>query len=368
MDRVWPGATIGNAPVKRERNPYDCCRWATELKTTVGGNAYLSSVRTAVFILLLLSFARQAGGQRIFESYTSSKARLRTGNGPNDFLPYNQKGYTLVLPDTATTAAGVVIALTDNKFDLHSDSSQQIYPQAAAKGLAVLYLSTGVPVDLYFSTASLLYVDTALKNLFVRHHLPNKNIVFLGVNLAGHRALKYLEFCGRKKSSFNPDTKAVVLCDGVLDWVRQWYEGAKGIRDRFAESAVLEGKLVTWLLQKNLGGTPKTQLEKYLNFSTYSYFDETARHVNYFTSCAVRAYTEPAPHYWMNAKRKTTFDTNFPDMVGIVNELKLAGNSKSELVVFNQDKSNTDRRNPNYTWGLVNKAELIDWLIAQMKQ
>lgn len=82
---------------------------------------------------------------------------------------------------------------------------------------------------------------------------------------------------------------------------------------------------------------------------------------------AVRAYTEPATHYWMNAKGKTTFDTNFPDMVAVVNELKLAGNTRSELIVFNQEQNNRDRRNPNYTWGLVDKAELIDWLLAQTK-
>ena len=98
-----------------------------------------------------------------------------------------------------------------------------------------------------------------------------------------------------------------------------------------------------------------------------SYFDETDRHIKYFKDYAIRAYTEPATHYWLDAKRKTTFDTNFPDMVGIINELKLAGNTKSELIVFNQDKSNIDKRNPNYTWGLVDKTELISWISSQIK-
>src|SRR6476660_3748526 len=105
-----------------------------------------------------------------------------------------------------------------------------------------------------------------------------------------------------------------------------------------------------------LKANPKTNLEKYLDFSSYSYFDDSDRHIKYFKDYAVRAYTEPATYYWLDAKRKTTFDTNFPDMVGIINELKLAGNTKSELIVLNQDRSNMDRRNPNYTWGLVDKT------------
>ncbi len=47
-----------------------------------------------------------------------------------------------------------------------------------------------------------------------------------------------LNFANKKKSTFNPDVKGIILCDGILDWVRHWYEGQKGIRDNFAGSAV----------------------------------------------------------------------------------------------------------------------------------
>jgi hypothetical protein len=309
----------------------------------------------------------QVSGQKVIEQYISQNDSLRIGFGKTDFLPYNDKGYTLVLPDTTNNINGILISFEDRRYDLKSSSKQQVYREATAKSLAVLYVSTGIPVDLFFSERSLTYVDTTIKSVFIKYHLPNKNIFFLGVNLSGHRALKYIEFCKEGKSKFAPDVKGIVLCDGVLDWVRQWYEGKKGVRDNFAESSVIEGKLVTYLLEHNLKSTPKINLENYLNFSSYSYFDDTDRHIKYFKNYAIRAYTEPATYYWLEQKRKTTFDTNFPDMVGFINELKLAGNTKSELIVFNQDNANRDRRNPNYTWGLVDKSELINWIIAQTK-
>lgn len=318
------------------------------------------------FLLLLLSTG-QVSGQKVIEQYISQNDSLRIGFGKTDFLPYNDKGYTLVLPDTTNNINGILISFEDRRYDLKSSSKQQVYREATAKSLAVLYVSTGIPVDLFFSERSLTYVDTTIKSVFIKYHLPNKNIFFLGVNLSGHRALKYIEFCKEGKSKFAPDVKGIVLCDGVLDWVRQWYEGKKGVRDNFAESSVIEGKLVTYLLEHNLKSTPKINLENYLNFSSYSYFDDTDRHIKYFKNYAIRAYTEPATYYWLEQKRKTTFDTNFPDMVGFINELKLAGNTKSELIVFNQDNANRDRRNPNYTWGLVDKSELINWIIAQTK-
>ena len=320
---------------------------------------------TAFLFFFILT--KQASGQNTIESYLKLNGSLRIGFGKNDTLSLNDRGYTLLIPGTTKDIKAVIISLEDGKFDLKNNPSQQIYPQAIPNGFAVLYLSTGIPSDLYFSEKSLFYIDLLLNNLFIQYKIPNKNVFFLGVNLAGHRALKYIEFCKKGKSKFNPDIKGIVLCDGVLDWVRQWFEAKKGVRDNFAESSVAEGKFITYLLEKNLGGTPKNQLEKYLLFSPYSYFDESERHIKYFKDFAVRAYTEPATHYWIETKRKTTFDTNFPDMAGVINELKLAGNTRSELFVFNQDINNKDRRNPDYTWGLVDKTELVNWMLEQTK-
>ncbi len=323
-------------------------------------------MRILTLLTILLFLFLNLGAQKIYESYVKLNDSLRIGNGKTELFPCKEKGYTLILPDKTTNISGVIISLEDEKFDL-GVPAQQIYTQANAKGLAVLYISTGMPVDLYFSKKPLLYVDSLANAVFKKYDLPNKNIFFLGVNLSGFRALKYIQYCKQNKPVFNPDTKGIILCDGVLDWVRQWYEGKKGIKDKFAESSVFEGKLITYLLEKNLGGTPKNDLEKYLDFSAYSYFDEKNRHIKYFKDYAVRAYSEPATSYWQDIKRKTVFDTNFPDMVGIINELKLAGNTKAELIVFNQDKNNMDRRNPNYTWGLVDKKELVDWILLQIK-
>lgn len=303
-------------------------------------------------------------GQKIYESYLKQNDSLRIGNGSKDFLPLNDKGYTIILPDTTADIVGTIISLEDEKIDLSNNPKQQIFKDAIAKNLAVLYISSGTPVDFYFSEKSLVFVDTTILSVFKKYKIANKNIFFLGVSLAGHRALKYIEYFKTGKSKFKPDVKGIVLCDGVLDWVRQWYEERKAVKDNFAPSAVFSGKLVTYLFEKNLKGTPENNLNAYLDFSPYSYFDEKNRHLKYFSDFTIRAYTEPATYYWMNERRKGVFDTNFPDMVGIINELKLFGNQKNELIVFNQGNEINDRRNPYYTWTLVDKTELINWMIG----
>lgn len=324
-------------------------------------------MKRLILYLLIFSCSVDSYGQKIYENYTKTNDSLRIGKGEKDFLQFNDKGYTLVLPDTTTSISGMIISLEDEKFDLKNNPKQQIYKEAILKNLAVLYVSTGIPVDFYFSDKSLSFIDTTILGVFAKYSIPNRNIFFLGVSLSGHRALKYIEYCKTGKSKFKPEVKGVVLCDGVLDWVRQWYEERKAVKDNFAPSSVWSGKLVTYLFEKNLKGTPKDNLNAYLDFSPYSYFDEENRHLKYFKDLAIRAYTEPATYYWMDERRKGVFDTNFPDMVGIINELKLLGNDRGELIVFNQDKENKDRRNPYYTWTLVDKTELINWMIGMTR-
>jgi len=59
--------------------------------------------------LLLFILSEQASSQRIFEDYTKLTDSLRCGYGKNDFLQYNDKGATLILPDTSKKLIGVII-------------------------------------------------------------------------------------------------------------------------------------------------------------------------------------------------------------------------------------------------------------------
>jgi len=52
-------------------------------------------------------------------------------------------------------------------------------------------------------------------------------------------------------------------------------------------------------------------------------------------------------------------------LTGIINALKLAGNQDAELVNFCQPRQT--QPNPNATWGLVDKKELVDWMVVRVK-
>lgn len=319
------------------------------------------------FLIFLSSFSNNCLAQNLIQEYEPVKNdSIRIGKGEKDFLKCIQKGYTLSVPETKETI-GTLIFLEGSEFDKKNKSAKLIYKQANKKGFAVLSISTEIPLDFYFNDSSSQIAHEIIEPVFRKYNLPNKNIFLLGIGLSGHRAMKYIKYVEKTNLDFKLDLAGIVLCDSALDWVRQYNEGVRDIRINYNEGSVWEGTFSTYLLREHLKGTPKTNIESYLDFSSYSYLDEESRHIKYYKDLAVRAYMQVAIEYWLKEKRKTPFDNNGPDMVGLIAALKLAGNNTSELKVIYPKDSKSEKRNVDGTWISVDKKELIKWIFNQIE-
>ncbi len=321
---------------------------------------------------LLLSFVLLFGlssfAQQVIEEYKSQQGSLRYGPGEKDVFPYGDRGFTLVLPDGGQTIAGTVIDLEDSRLSGRDTLLYQEFRNEVLKrGYAFLTIATGVPVDWYFSESSLKYVDVVMKDTFTRYRLPDKNIFFLGVMTSGHRALKYVEYCKKGRSVLNPAIRGVILSECAIDWVRMWYEGQKQVRDHETETGFFEGNLVHYLFNEQFKASPVTAIDKYIEFSPYSYFDTEMKKPVIYKDLSIRAYTYADVRYWFSAQGKGIYDCNYPDMSGFINEQKLVGNKKAELVVFhsNAGEALEPRKRQSDTWGLVDKKELAEWMVGE---
>ena len=324
-----------------------------------------------LFYLIILVFQLQA--QQIFNNYSQQGGKLRYGNGAGDYMNYYDRGYTLILPEKDRQIRGTVIFLEDSPVDVKDTSKNQcihIEKEAVPKGFAVLYVATGIPVDLYFNAASTRYVDTILAGVFHQYHLPMRNIFILGVMVSGHRALKYCEYRKKVNPVFKGDISGIVLCESAIDWVRQWYECQKQVRDSLTGIGYGEGKFITYLFKEGLKTTPPSNIDAYIKFSPYTYFDTKMRRPILYSDLAIRAYTFADTRYWFSAQGHGVYDSNYPDMSGFINEEKLAGNKNSELIVFHSnpdDPLRSEMRRQSTTWDLVDKTELVEWMIKNLK-
>jgi hypothetical protein len=143
----------------------------------------------------------------------------------------------------------------------------------------------------------------------------------------------------------------------------EWYKYDREKRNK--RNDLREPTFANYMLETHLYGTPKTNAESYYDFSTYSYFDETNRNIKFYTNYSVRAYIEPAIKYWLKRHLKTMYDNNSPDAVGLLAELELAGNQNTELIVFEPDNDQSQKKNADSLWQAINKKELMLWIKNQ---
>jgi len=319
-----------------------------------------------LFLLFLTIFSTKSFSQKMVEYYEPVKNdSLRVGIGENDFLPFIQKGYTLMLPENKEIK-GVLIFLEDSRYDKKNRSSKQMYTQASEKDFAVLSVSTETPLDFYFSKSSMISTHKLIREVFDKHNLPNDNIFFLGASLVGHRAMRYIKFMKESHFEFQLKIKGIVTCNFTMDFTRKWYQHKRDIRINRID--LWEPKFINYLLETYLGGTPKTNPENYHNFSSYSYFDEKNENIKIYKNYGVRAYIEPAIKYKLTKQLRTLYENNSTDMVGFLAELKLAGNENTELIVLQPEDNPSQKKNTQSTWNSINKDELMDWIQKQTEK
>ncbi len=318
------------------------------------------------FLFFPIIFSTKSFSQRIVEDYEPAKKdSIRIGTEENDFLPFIQKGYTLMLPENRDIK-GVLIFLEDSKYDKKNASSRQLYTQASEKGFAVLSVSTETPLDFYFSKASVISTHNLIQEVFDKHDLPNNNVFFLGASLTGHRAMRYIKLIKESDLDFQLNIKGIVICNFTLDFIRKWHQHERDIRINRID--LWEPKFINYMLETYLKGTPQTNPESYYDFSSYSYFDPKNRNINIYKDYAILAYIEPAIKYKLRNQLRTLYENNSTDMVGFLAELELAGNKNTELIVLQPEDNQSQKKNTQSTWNAIDKDKLMTWIDNQVEK
>lgn len=270
-------------------------------------------------------------------------------------IPAEDAGYTLVLP-LQETPKGLIVF-----FNADRDTSGKIFHYSIPKGIAVAYVTTGNRLDFFFEKEEMQLVESYLAAIIDDHKIPKANLMFAGMSLAGTRALKLSLFACTPDSKHRLKPKAVAMCDSPLDFVRFWRECNKARILKFHAVASNEGEWVAGYLERNLKGTPQTNLNAYLDYSPFSHTLIDTSKLKCLSDVLIRAYTEPDVLWWMNTRRKDYYGINAIDMAALVNELHIHGNLNAELVVTKDKGVLPDGSKHPHSWSIVDERELVDW-------
>ena len=201
--------------------------------------------------------------------------------------------------------------------------------------------------------------DRILKDVTSKHKLINQKFYVGGFSIGGSCAIKYAE-----NSAIKPT--AVFAIDPPLDFERFYNSAKRDIRLSKENEANEENVYMVDRLEKETGGSPKTNLTEYYAISPYSFSDTTQTAIKKLTKMPLRIYTEPDINWWLKERGSDFTSMNATECSAMINELNRLGNQNAELITTeNKGYRKPDNRRHPHSWSIVDNDELIKWLLKQ---
>ena len=277
--------------------------------------------------------------------------------------PKINSGYTLWLPKE--TSKGVIVF-----FDGYRDTVNKlpIIELALKNQLAILYVTTNNPVEFLFEESKMKELEGYIYEAISKNNIPKNNMLFCGMSLAGTRALKLAAFSQTPQSTYKLIPKAIAICDAPLDMVRNYREFKKASELNLNPVGATESEWIASYIRKNLKGTPEEAMMAYIDYSPFCYTAENGGNAKSFKNIYLRCYTEPDVNWWIANRGRDYYGMNAIDLAALVNQLKILGSKKAELITTSGKGIREDGTVHPHSWSIVNENELVEWFVQLSKK
>jgi hypothetical protein len=132
--------------------------------------------------------------------------------------------------------------------------------------------------------------------------------------------------------------------------------------------AAESGAYVNSYLTKNLGGTLEQLPNVYKNISPFDYRDKEGGRAVLLKDTPMRLYIEPDVNWYIQNRGKDYLDMNAIDCAGMINRLRLMGNTKAELICTQNKGFNEAGEHDPHEWSIVDEKDLVDWMVNILKE
>jgi len=187
-----------------------------------------------------------------------------------------------------------------------------------------------------------------------------------GFSAGGTDAVLLAERCAAGRCTMPHAVRAVFAVDAPLDWYRLWENAAMVLAQRPSGANVDEAELIRTALEKRLGKDPTPSSRRYLEASPLAAKASGGGNARLLAGMAVRAYTEPDIHWWMEQRGLDYYGMNAVDAASLVRHLKLLGNTRAELIVTTGRGYRANGARHPHSWSIVEQDELARWLATHL--
>lgn len=184
-----------------------------------------------------------------------------------------------------------------------------------------------------------------------------------GFSSGGTDALLIAERCARQRCGGRQAPAAVVTVDAPLDFFRIWDRAILALRHRRPGQKLAEATLVKSAIERRLGGPPRLTSARHRAASPLVARQADGGSAAALRAVAVRAYTEPDIHWWMENRQSDYLDLNAVDAAALVLRLRSFGNAGAELITTTGKGYRADGQRHPRSWSIVDWPEFVAWLV-----
>lgn len=260
-------------------------------------------------------------------------------------LPW--KGYMILIPGFGEPAEEVMIQ-TDLPNKLAQNGILTIIPT----------LQDGV-LSFGIDSLSQNTLDLIVKDVLKQHKLLDQRFYIGGFSIGGSCAIKYAE-----NATIKP--VAVFAIDPPLDFEMFYNSSIRNIRLSKQTEPNQENLYMVNRIEKEMNGTPTTNLINYYKISPYSFSDTTQTAIKSLVKTPIRIYSEPDINWWLKERGADFTSMNVTVCSAMINELNRLGNDNATLITTQNKgyRKPKNRRHP-HSWSIADNDELIKWVLTQ---
>jgi dienelactone hydrolase len=249
-----------------------------------------------------------------------------------------------------------------NAFERSSPSTPSTLPARLASRGVVTITALPDPETLFEADAMVVRLDSMVAEVLQRYGIPRERVAVGGFSAGGTGAVRYAQHCARDRCRGASRVAAVFAVDPPLDWERVYRTSDLIVRRNAPRSNIEEERRLVNTIRRAMGGTPDQRRSAYLRHSPVIASSADGGNARHLASTAVRIYTEPDVHWWMQERNLDFHGMNSVDHAALINLLRVRGNTRAELITTTGKGFRPDGRRHPHSWSIVDEEELIRWL------
>lgn len=266
-----------------------------------------------------------------------------------------------------TDIKGVLVVLPSGGEPTEDLIKQIELPKLAAKN-GIMTIIPSINWGFENRTEAFLFLDQIFEEIINEYHVPKDKFILGGLSNGGMISIGYAEKSVKQPNSTYIKPMGIFGLDTPLDKAYLYTYCEREIKRNFSPAGVNEAKWMLNSYNTTYGGSPSEFPEKYIEASLYSYGVEHGGNAQYLKNTPIRMYTDLDVDWLMNERQRDLNDWNGSDIIAMINELKIMGNTDANVIVTMGKGVRLDGRKHPHSWSIMDNTDCMNWILKLMNK